>query len=371
MKVLLLTTHLDRGGISRYVLNLARGLRRRGEEVWIGSRGGEWLKEFNLNHIFLPLYSKSFFSRDVLKSFFIIRRFILSKGVKFDLVHSNTRVTQALGFLLYKFLGIPYVSTFHGYYKKRLTRKLFKFEGNLTIAISNQVKKHLEEDFNIKNKKLYLIYHGVEEGDYLCRESKQEVQKKYGIEGTPLIGTICRLAKEKNIEGLIEAFSLLLKDYPSAQLLISGRGNLKEKLKVLGEEKGLGRRILFLEDIEPGQIFKMLDVFCLVSRQEGFGLSVLEAQVSGVPVVVSSEVGSSEIIKDGLEGIIVSQLTPQQIYKAIKKVLESQDLKTKIINQARKKVREEFNLERMVSSTVKVYKELLAFSSHYTPPIIS
>ncbi|UCG35365.1 MAG: glycosyltransferase [Candidatus Omnitrophota bacterium] len=79
MKILLLTTHLNPGGIPRYVLNLAKGLKARGHEVWVASNGGNWcnqLQELGIVHKRIPIRTKSFLSPKVFFSLFTLLGFI-------------------------------------------------------------------------------------------------------------------------------------------------------------------------------------------------------------------------------------------------------------------------------------------------------
>ena len=98
MNILIITTHLNIGGISRYVINLAKGLARGSDTVFVASSGGQWQKELsidNITHLKIPINTKSILSFKVLKSFFILSEFL--KEQKIDIIHANTRVTQSLG----------------------------------------------------------------------------------------------------------------------------------------------------------------------------------------------------------------------------------------------------------------------------------
>ncbi len=110
MKVLLLTTHLNHGGISRYVLGLAKGLKQRGHQVWVASSGGTWcheLEDLGITHKQIPIKTKSFLSPKVFLSLLALRGFIKKEGS--EIIHGNTRVTQHLALLIHKFTGITYI----------------------------------------------------------------------------------------------------------------------------------------------------------------------------------------------------------------------------------------------------------------------
>ncbi|OQX80791.1 MAG: hypothetical protein B6D56_04185 [Candidatus Omnitrophica bacterium 4484_70.1] len=111
MKVLILTTHLNYGGIPRYVLNLAKGLKLKEHRVWVGSSGGIWqerLKKEGIDHLYLPINTKSFLSIKVFLSLFFLVPFLLRNSI--DVIIANTRVTQFLAYLVMRFFEIKYIS---------------------------------------------------------------------------------------------------------------------------------------------------------------------------------------------------------------------------------------------------------------------
>src|SRR4030042_3328970 len=124
MNVLLIGTHLNPGGISRYIINLAKGLSGRGSRVWVASCGGDWqaeLAQAGITHVTVPIRTKSIASFKIWRSYRILSRFIKKNPI--EIIHANTRVTPFLAYLLYRRFRIPYVSAFHGYYKVSFFRK--------------------------------------------------------------------------------------------------------------------------------------------------------------------------------------------------------------------------------------------------------
>ena len=122
MKILLLTTHLNTGGIARYVISLAKALKHRGHTVFVASSGGDLemtLVQEGIQHLFVDLRTKSELSPKVVKSFFGLKSFARKEGI--DLIHAHTRVTQVLAALLSLYTKIPYVTTCHGFFRRRQT----------------------------------------------------------------------------------------------------------------------------------------------------------------------------------------------------------------------------------------------------------
>lgn len=360
MNILILTNHLNIGGITRYVLNLSYGLKKRGHNVSVGSLPGwgeKFLRENSIGFLKLPLKTKSIFSPCLISAYFILKRFIRREDI--DLIHAQTRITQFLAFILSKRLNIAYVSTFHGFYRPHRMRKKIPCLGDLTIAISQAVGRHLIEDFNLEDKNLRVIYNSVSSVMPSCAEAT-EVKDYACLKGNPTLGIIARLSEEKGHLHLFSAFRRLIKDYPQARLLVVGSGKKEKEFRDWVESNGLASHIIFLGNVpELRPLFKIIDISVLPSSLEGLGFSILEAQANGVPVVASSAGGISEIVKDSQTGILVEPGDADGLYRGIKLLLEDTALREEIVNNSRTQVEEKFNLDRMVSLTESVYKEAL------------
>ena len=361
MNILLLTNHLNIGGITRYVLDLSCGLQKRGNKVFVGSLPG-WgegiLKENDISYLRLPLKTKSILSPRLIFSYFILKSFIKRQDI--NLIHAQTRITQFLAFLLSKRLNIAYLSTFHGFYRPHLMRRTFPCLGDLTIAISRAVGQHLIKDFNLNENNLRVIYNSVNSEFTPTQMHKREDKDFTYLEGNPTLAIIARLSEEKGHLRLFSAFRQLIKDYPAAKLLVVGSGRKERELKDWAREKNLTKQIIFLGNIaQLSSLFKIIDISILPSTLEGLGFSILEAQLNGVPVVASCIGGITEIIKDRETGILVEPGNSDQLSGAIKLLLEDTSLREGIINNAKKQIRERFALDKMILEVEQVYQEII------------
>jgi len=126
MNILFLTTHLNVGGITSYLLTLTKGLIKQGHGVFLASSSGEMLEAFQslgVEHLKLNISTKSELDPRIYLALGRLRRFIKQKDI--HVVHTQTRVTQVMGFCLGRITEIPYLSTCHGFFKPRLSRKIF------------------------------------------------------------------------------------------------------------------------------------------------------------------------------------------------------------------------------------------------------
>lgn len=361
MNILIITTHLNTGGITRYVFNLTKGFKARGYRVFVASYGGTWedrIKGEGAEMVPIPLRTKSILSPKVLQSFFVLLSFLKRQPI--DMVHCNARVSQAVGALLWLFKRIPYVCTFHGYYKPRWSRRILKCSGIRTLAISRSVGEHLSRDLKVPGDRVRVVYNGVDLRGYDVSLPRDEIRERYQIRGYPVVGIVARLSAEKNHKILIRAFHLFLKDFPKAVLLIAGAGRLESDLKNFVEKEELKDNVIFLRDVEIPQVFAVLDVFVLASLKEGFGFAAVEAQLVGVPVIVSNAGGVRELVQHKISGLVLEDnQNEQELYCAIKLIVEDEDLRKKIVDYARKTARERFSLEKMLDDTLAVYREIL------------
>jgi len=361
MNVLLVTTHLNYGGITSYIKSLVKGLKIKGHNVFIASSGGDCLDLFNklkIQHFYIPIRTKSEISPKIYISFFKLLPFLKEK--KIQIIHSQTRVTQVLGWLLSNFIKIPYLSTCHGFFKPKFSRRLFGCWGRMVIAISESVKKHLLEDFNVKEDRIKLIHHGIDLNNLQPINHKLQIKKKLGLKRERTIGIIARLSEVKGQRELIYTFKLVREEYPDVQLLIVGEGKIKPQLLDLTSELKIREDVLFLPSTSDiSKVLGVFDVFCSPSLKEGLGLSLMEAMGYGIPVIASKTGGITDLIKDGETGLLVEIQDIKGLASAILRLLKDDNIAEDIRKNAREFIKENFSLEKMVNQTIEVYEECL------------
>ncbi len=362
MRILILTTHFNAGGITSYVLNLAKGLIDKGHQVFIGSSSGnkiEEIKKIGAVHYYLNIRTKSELSPKVYFSFLKIQKFISQQ--KIDVIHSQTRVTQVLGSLIHRFYKLPHVSTCHGFFRPKFFRKVFPCWGQAVIAISLSVQEHLIKDFSVFHKKIFLIPHGINvRTDTPTEKDRQEKRKKLSLSSQTVVGTIARLSKVKGLDVLVNAMALIVQSAPDVKLVIAGEGKEQKALQDLVRQRGLERNILFLPAVKHiDDILSLLDIFVMPSRQEGLGLSVLEAQSRGLAVVASRVGGLVSLIEPGKTGVLVSPENPQELAQALLALIDDPNQTKRMGRLAKETVMRDFSLEKMVDLTVDVYRSVI------------
>jgi len=225
------------------------------------------------------------------------------------------------------------------------------------------VKDHLVCDFYIDADSIELVYNGVEIEKFHSVPAEMIKRQKeiFGLDVTKkIVGHIGRLSCVKGQKYLVLAAEILAKKRKDIQCLIVGDGGEEKELKRLIREKHL-EKIVFLHPSvgDTSGALAVMDVFAMPSIQEGLGISILEAQAQGVPVVASRVGGIPTVIEDGISGCLVSPQDPEALATGIEKFLQDASFRNFVIQNAKTRVKEKFSLALMAKETLRVYRALL------------
>lgn len=364
MKIIFLANHLNVGGITSYLLSLGSALVRRGHTVYVASSAGDALTRFTANGIiFIPVPIQTKSEMNIFKlgaSFLRLKREIADRGI--ELVHSHSRVTQVLGAWLSRSTGRPHVMTWHGFFRPRLSRRIFPCWPDRVIAISDSVAGHLAKDFRCPAGIIRLVYSGIDTEALKLKEPKnrQELKNELGLGPGPVIGIVARLSDVKGHQYLIEAMPGILKRCPDAQLFIVGEGKTEQLLRRRTHALGLTKQIVFTPRLPAIQeAFYVTDVFVMPSVNEGLGLGLMEAMAWGKAVVGSAVGGIKNLISHGQNGLLVRAQDPAALSAAVIELLDDPVKAATLGNNARRSIAERFSLSSMVEKTEEVYRECL------------
>lgn len=364
MNILYLTTHLNTGGITTYLLTLSKGLVQDGHRVFIGSSGGNMLGEFTtlgVEHFELNIQTKSELDWRIYACLNKVGKFIRDNDIQ--VIHANTRVTQVMGTLLRYLTGVPYVSTCHGFFKPRLSRRIFPCWGDKAIAISPAVRQHLLDDFKVRLERVEKVESGVDLENFkpFSAGLRRQNRKILGLSDKDIIlGMVARLSDVKGQDILIQALPDVIQEFDQVKLLLVGEGKKEEDFKRLVAELGMTRHVIFFNDVNEAKFYlSVFDVYVNPSRQEGLGLSVMEAQACGLPVVASNVGGIPTLISSNKTGFLVESENPRALALKIISVLKDFDSAIKIGQQARQFIKDNYSEKQMVQKTISVYQSLL------------
>jgi len=235
------------------------------------------------------------------------------------------------------------------------------FISKAIIAVSNSTKGDIVRHYPSVSDKIMVTQHGYDKSRFNTNISKNDVRRvknKYSIVGDYVL-IISTLKPSKNIEGLLEAWKLVLEDFPKYQLVIAGKkGWLYKTIFKKVKDLKLESNIIFTDFIpeeDKAALISGAKLFTLPSYWEGFGMDALTSMACGTPVVVSDIEALREVTDKA--GIFVDPYKALDIAKGIAKVLsmnktDYESLVEKGLSQA-----EKFSWEDTARKTIKILEK--------------
>lgn len=315
------------------------------------------LSQLGAQHITVDIKTKSELSYKIYGNLFEIAGIVKKK--KIECIHAQTRVTQVLAALISLLTKVPYVTTYHGFFKTRLSRKVFPCWGKKVIAISEQVSDHLIHDFHCPESKVVVVQHGLEEKkEGWSEKQKQDRRKILRLNAGPIIGMVARLSDVKGQDILIKAMVKIVEKFKDANLVLVGEGKFKGALLSLVKELALEKHVSFLPIInDQNNILPLFDIFVMPSRQEGLGLSVMEAQAHGLAVIAADVGGLPTLVHDGKTGLLFPRENVEALAKAIIRLIQDTTKRAELGKTAQIFIRTHFPFHHMIDQTIDVYQK--------------
>ncbi len=217
------------------------------------------------------------------------------------------------------------------------------------IVVSESTKKDVIRWFPFVKHKIKVIYEGIDSHKFYS--DKKSIHKKF------IIGYIGGLGKRKNIEFILR----LAKEFQNNKKVlfkIAGKGPELDRLLKLKEKMRLNNVnfVGFIPEEKLNKFYNSLDIFIFPSLYEGFGLPVLEAMACGIPTIVSNNSSLPEIVRDS--GILINSKDTQRLSKIIINLIKNKK-RLKEFSKKAIKISKEFNWNKTMDGTIKVYEEVL------------
>jgi glycosyltransferase involved in cell wall biosynthesis len=218
-----------------------------------------------------------------------------------DLLHSHLSTASWWCGWLEQVGGPPSLGHVHGF-----TSAMWHRRQSHLIACSHAVKLDLMEK-GIPAERITVMHYPVDPYDQQPTRSAAEVRAELGAEAnTPIVGTFAHLSEKKGYRELIQAAQIVLRQLPKAQFWCFGEGILRRELAQKADAARIADRFKLLgfrRDVPD--LMRAIDVMCLPSHREPFGLVYVEAALSEKPVIACKAGGALEIIQDGDSGLLV------------------------------------------------------------------
>ena len=197
--------------------------------------------------------------------------------------------------------------------------KFFYDKADVLVCSSEYLARDLRKSFKLKKKPI-AIY---DARDLMINKSP----KLYKRGKSKKIITIARLTEQKDYPTLINAFSILNREFPQLKLLIASDGPQRGELEKMVEEMKLTKNVIFLGWVKD--IFKYIensDIFVFSSKREGFAYVLVEAMSKGIPVVsTNTPFGPSEVLKNGQYGLLVPVGDYKELAKSVATILNNKN----------------------------------------------
>ncbi len=347
---------LDYGGAERFFVDLIKNIDREKFEpsLILYKRGGDWLKELeDLGIEIIILHKNSLID---CKNFFSLIKSL--KKIKPDIVHTQLG-GDVYGILAAKLAGVSKVlstevnTNLHESKTYNLVKRFSLLFSDKVVAVSRAVLSDARKRYALGQKKLELIYNGIRLERFKIKENHFNSRPKRFF----VFGTIGRLNEQKGHKILIEAFSKLKNK--KTKLLIAGTGELEKDLLKQIEDLGLEKRVKLVGQVDSPKFLNSLDIFVLPSLWEGMGIVLVEAALSGLPIIASSVGGVKEVLSDK-EAFLVEAGRVDILSQEMDNLVDNfTTIETAAkIERAGKKMRDMFDILKITRDYENLYKSL-------------
>lgn len=356
------------GGMERHALKLSEEQVKLGHEVDLYfSYGDKNLAKGITAHQFkIPaIFYKNKLGR-ILFNFLAKNQVIRNHHANpYSMVHLHGDFLEGwIGGILARKIKIPAILTIHAGLNKKLVKRQFSFffDGLSHIICASQEIKNDLELMGVNLDKISVIPSGIllQEFNEASQGDVSAIKDSYS---RPIIISIGTLRINKGFNYLIEAFRKICESVPGASLLIIGNGPEEKHLK--NQTKDL-RNVYFLGALKHHEIVNYLkagDIFVLASistpsDREGTPTSIMEAMAAGLPIVATKVGGTSYLVKNGENGLVVGEKDTDALARAIIRLIGDQNLREKMSRQNTLDIKEQ-DWPSIVAKVINIYKSVL------------
>ena len=231
-----------------------------------------------------------------------------------------------------------------------------------SVVVPSLAYKTKISKMHINPDKIQVIPYGIDIKKFQKTTDGEAFKTKYHCQGSKVILSVGRLNYQKGFQYLIDAMPSILKQVPNAKLVIVGEGEQLAYLKQLSKLREVGESVVFTGALGQAEIpnaYAACDVFVLPSLFESFGISLIEAQAAGKPVIGTRTGGVPEALVEGETGILVEPGSIKELEKAIIQVLSCKGLELEMGEKGEKFVEEHYSIQRTVGNVVNAYEKII------------
>jgi phosphatidylinositol alpha-1,6-mannosyltransferase len=284
---------------------------------------------------------------------YYLLKFLLTHGTK-PIIYATRWKEGLVPALLQPVAGWKIIVAAHGNdVIKRMTawrRMLFRMtfrRAHVGVAVSRYTAEVLVR-LGIPPQKVVFIPNGVDAELFYPQRKSATLMHRYGLQGKKVLLSLARLVPRKGQDQVIRALPQIVRSVPEVVYLVGGRGGHKKELRTLAQSVGVQDRVIFAGFIPQQELvahYNLADVYIMPSREipaagsvEGFGITFLEANACGIPVIGGRSGGIPDAIVDGQTGLLVDPGSPDEIAAAAVRLLNDQDFAEQLGHNGRQRV---------------------------------
>lgn len=291
MRVLMATMKLDIGGAETHIVELSKALAKRGVEVFAASDGGAYTAELEaagIKHFKVGLCSKS--PAKMLKAYKSLKKIITENRI--DIVHAHARIPAFLCGLLSAGYGFRFVTTAHWVFDTRFPFNLLTNWGARSLAVSEDIKKYLMENYGCPAENILVTINGVDTEKFSANTDFSDVAREFGFsDGARRIVYVSRMDTDRSLAAhkLLEAAPELAESFSDLEIVIVGGGDDLDSIEAEADavNERVGRRMVITTGArcDINKFTAAGDVFVGVSR------AALEAMACEKPAIIAGNEG--------------------------------------------------------------------------------
>lgn len=370
LRVLILDPHTDGGGQVSYITRLATALTQRGHAVTLGCRPQSVLVR-SAEIAGCAAHNRFHFARGLRVSpwradLTEMRRYLRESPP--SVIHVNGSQDHWVAALASRRAGfpVPLVRTRHNTYPVKdgyVNRLLNRDWTDYQIVVCDMVRRTLACQRAFDAQRMCTIHNGVDADEYCPDPSaRASARAEFGFDESDLVcGIAARLVQAKGHEYLFRAVGQLKASFPQLRVLVLGQGVLEGRLRALAEELGIAPRIVwggFRTDmarcIQAFDIGVQPSVDCDTSS-----FSLKEQMAAEKPVVASDYGGLTEIVSDGVEGLVVPAGQAGPLASALRRLLSEPEARRQMGKGGRRRVLHDFTLDVFAEKTLAAYERAM------------
>lgn len=293
---------------------------------------------------------------------------------RFDIINNHNFPTEWAAFFAKKRLKAPVVWMcneppfwfFAPEHKKGLRKinwPLFELLDRVAVNYVDEIMvlSHVSAEYVRKayDRTATIVRTGVDT-ELFHNASGQALRKKHGL-GDSFVLLFVGGSLYARRSDIIRALYYLSKDFDNVRLILDV-ARQRQMLMELAEKLGVRDKVLFLNstsDQELAEVYAACDVFIYPASASPWGLVVAEAMAASKPVIVSKQAGISEIIQNGVNGIVVDQAKPKEIARQVQMLMSSPKLRKRIGENAYEYVKNNLSWEKYAKNVENVFEEAI------------